>query len=262
MGLSMTSARILRCFTISSRSPVRRPKFVGSTMLLDDAGGSSGDMIGLACCFAFSVLAGGGPFDLLHPTIRKEARHNAEKNASPLLQTAHHVFPPESISATQRAPGEAIISGCDHSLSSTSRPKYQSSEFFLAHRTPKFPPYEEGNKNAKHNDTAAGELVEAYVPGSLGQISSMDQPFDDFLDDVKGEHEQPEHKRLPHRGNQKCLVLVSLSKFRVFSDHNDLGDHRCIDQCESYCQILHVVLLEQEHVVDRESAEKEGQVKK
>jgi hypothetical protein len=27
-------------------------------------------------------LAGGGPFDLLHPTIRKEARHNAGKNAA------------------------------------------------------------------------------------------------------------------------------------------------------------------------------------
>jgi hypothetical protein len=51
-------------------------------MLLDDAGGSSGDMIGLGCCFTSPVLAGGGPFDLLHPTIRKEARHNAGRNAA------------------------------------------------------------------------------------------------------------------------------------------------------------------------------------
>src|SRR5271157_5260740 len=62
MGLSMTSARMFRLFTISSRSPVRRPKPFGNVMPLDGAGGSSGEDTGRAagaCCFTCSVLAGG-----------------------------------------------------------------------------------------------------------------------------------------------------------------------------------------------------------
>src|SRR5271169_1258373 len=65
MGFSMTSARMLRFFVISSRSPVRRPKAFGKSMLPDAAGGSSGEDIGAAgaaadaCGLAGSLLAAG-----------------------------------------------------------------------------------------------------------------------------------------------------------------------------------------------------------
>src|SRR5271165_1443153 len=65
MGLSMSSARMLRRFTISSRSPVRREKTGPNAMPPDGAGGSSGEDTGdgaVACCFACSVLAVGSAF--------------------------------------------------------------------------------------------------------------------------------------------------------------------------------------------------------
>src|SRR5271157_4918359 len=79
MGLSMTSARILRFFAISSRSPLRRPNALGKSIpFAAAAGGSSGEDIGPAvgaaavCGFAGSLLAGGSAF-LLHATSRRQA---------------------------------------------------------------------------------------------------------------------------------------------------------------------------------------------
>src|SRR5271155_1981789 len=61
MGLSMTSARILRDFAISSRSPVRRPKLSGKDIPAGGAGTSSAAETGVveACSLAGSVAAGG-----------------------------------------------------------------------------------------------------------------------------------------------------------------------------------------------------------
>src|SRR5271166_3977666 len=79
MGFSRTSARMLRFFAISSRSPLRRPNALGKSIpLAAAAGGSSGEDIGPAegvaavCGFAGSLLAGGADF-LLHATSRRQA---------------------------------------------------------------------------------------------------------------------------------------------------------------------------------------------
>src|SRR5271157_3291439 len=78
MGLSRTSARMLRPFTISSRSPVRRAKAGPSAISLDGAGGSSGEDTGCAgacCCLVCSVVVGDVASFLLHPARRNIVRH-------------------------------------------------------------------------------------------------------------------------------------------------------------------------------------------
>src|SRR3974390_325276 len=65
MGLSMTSARMLRFFAISSRSPVRLPKALEKSMVPAAAGRSSGEETGSAaeaCGLAGSVVGVGSGF--------------------------------------------------------------------------------------------------------------------------------------------------------------------------------------------------------
>src|SRR5271167_4305845 len=88
MGLISTSARILRAFAISSRSPLRRPNALGKSMLPAAAGGSSGEDIGPAagaavgsdavCGFAGSVVAVGSAF-LLHAANKRRANKGIAK---------------------------------------------------------------------------------------------------------------------------------------------------------------------------------------
>src|SRR5215475_6254451 len=80
MGLSMTSARMLRLFTISSRSPGSRFRPTGNTKSLDGTGTSPGEettATGAACCFVCSILTGESAFLPQAITRRRANKGNA-----------------------------------------------------------------------------------------------------------------------------------------------------------------------------------------
>src|SRR5271155_3763832 len=94
MGLSMTSARILRDFAISSRSPVRRPKRSGKDSPAGGAGTSSAAETGVveACSLAGSVAAGGAavlPQEASrrrrHETVGSEIPRRNNCNETPII---------------------------------------------------------------------------------------------------------------------------------------------------------------------------------
>src|SRR5271166_3273569 len=100
MGLSRTKARMLRPFTISSRSPVRRPKAFGNVIPLDGAGGSSGEDTGSAsevCGLTGSVLAGGPAFLPQAASGRRANKANTNTSAR-RVEIELHIFllPPYS----------------------------------------------------------------------------------------------------------------------------------------------------------------------
>src|SRR6185437_2852730 len=84
MGLMMTNARILRLFTIASRSPVLRAKLCGNATPIAGIGDSPRMDIGgagaAAGCFAVSVVARGVAF-LPQETTRRAGKSNKVRRA-------------------------------------------------------------------------------------------------------------------------------------------------------------------------------------
>src|SRR5271165_620946 len=156
MGLSRTSARMLRPFTISSRSPVRRAKAGPSAISLDGAGGSSGEDTGCAgacCCLVCSVVVGDVASFLLHPARRNIVRHvTAQTLVLHLFKwLVTYFFSSLSMSLAENN---------RRSFPRAFRPEKQRTELVLAHHPPEFPEGKQRNEDAKHYDGARGQLVE------------------------------------------------------------------------------------------------------
>jgi hypothetical protein len=60
----------------------------------------------------------------------------------------------------------------------------------LAQHAPKFPEGKQRNENAKYNDAAAEQIIDAYLMERSCDTYSMQKSFDPFLHKVKSEHKQ------------------------------------------------------------------------
>lgn len=75
-------------------------------------------------------------------------------------------------------------------------------------------------------------------------------------------HQQPEDKSLPERRNEHAVVLMPLPQLRALPDHDDLGDHCCVQQGKGEIPVRHFILPQQKQVVGDKRAEEECQVQK
>ena len=69
-------------------------------------------------------------------------------------------------------------------------------EFVVAQYPSQLQETKEGNESRKHDDTAREQVIDAHIVDSSGQAISMQEPFDRFLNHVKGEYQQAKQESL------------------------------------------------------------------
>jgi hypothetical protein len=94
----------------------------------------------------------------------------------------------------------------------------QSAEVLCTQDPLQFPECKEWNESAKYDETAAEEIIDAYLAERCCHIFSVDKEPDQFLNNVKCEYEQCKQKRLMNGCQKQWLGLMFLPKVSVFTD--------------------------------------------
>ena len=88
-----------------------------------------------------------------------------------------------------------------------------------------------------------------------GNGPSQQNIFEDFLKNVKTEHQQAEQQSLADSRQKQGPAFILSADVCVFTDEHDLGNHQGVDQCKGVAQVLDVKFVQQEHAVGGQSAE-------
>jgi hypothetical protein len=86
--------------------------------------------------------------------------------------------------------------------------------------------------------------------------------FDHFLNNVKAKHQQSEEKGLINGCLKQWLRFMLFAKVSIFSNGNDFGEHKGIDECKAVYEIRNVKLFQQKHAVGCQGTEEKGQIEK
>jgi hypothetical protein len=72
----------------------------------------------------------------------------------------------------------------------------QSVEFVFIQRRPQFPECEQRNEGTKNDNTPTDQIVDADFAQDTSGRPTVNNPSDEFLDNVKDEHKQAKHECL------------------------------------------------------------------